>query len=68
MASLVGLGQREAALGAQQFVRELKQDSGAVTAGRLGASGSAMVQVRQRRQAVGDDAVRTAPLDRKSVV
>jgi hypothetical protein len=54
------LGQRDAGVGehgAQQRVRHLGEHAGAVTRLRLGAGGTAVLEVAQRRQALLDDAV-----------
>ena len=63
VALVVGRGQLEAGLGAQQRVGQLEQDACTVAGGGLGTRGAAVVEVGQRGQAVGDDAVGTAPAD-----
>ena len=53
-------GRSKSTLGAQQRVGDLGQDAGAVTGVRLGAGGAAVVEVVQRREALGDDAAGAA--------
>jgi hypothetical protein len=48
---------------AQERVGQLNQDAGAVTAGRLGAGGAAVLEVGQRGQGIADDRVTAAAQD-----
>ncbi len=59
----VRLRQFDVGLGAQQLVRQLEQDARAVAAGGLGTGGTAVLQVRERGQRVGDDAVGATAAD-----
>ena len=56
-----GRRQVEAGLGAQERVRDLDQDAGAVPGARVGTRGAAVVEVAQRLQALGDDACGSGP-------
>jgi len=54
---VIGIGQVEVDHHPQERVRHLQQHARAVTGGRVGAGGTTMVEVLQRRQALGDDVV-----------
>src|SRR5207248_3365540 len=47
--------------GAQEGVRDLDQDAGAVAGGDLGAGGAAVLHVAQRGERLGDDGVAGDP-------
>jgi hypothetical protein len=62
---LVAFRQREAerlALGGEELMRNLNQDTRAIARQRVGAHGTAMLEVFENVQGVGHDLVRFAPL------
>ena len=65
-AVVAGLGQADAerrAFAAEELVRDLDQEAGAVAGVRLAAAGAAMVQVFERGQPVVNDLVRALALE-----
>ncbi len=61
-----GCGQRKAEfsrLAAEEGVRDLHQDAGAVAGARVGADGAAMLEIAEDAQRVRDDRVRLLALD-----